>query len=155
MLNAIKQFFDEHLAAETEQDSVHDLKLATAALFIEMMQQDHQIRDEERTSVREALKEKFELNDDETRTLFELAERETREATDFHQFTSLIARQYSPEQKIRVIEYLWTVAYSDGHCDPQEEHLVRRIADLIYVPHRDMMKARHKIEKKMQSSDGC
>ena len=155
MLNAIKKYFDKYLAAETVQDTAHDLKLATTALLIEMMQQDHMIQAEERQAVKDSLKEKFDLDDDETDKLFELAEEETGEATDFHQFTSLIARHYSPEQKIRVVEYLWTVAYADGHCDPQEEHLVRRLCDLIYVPHREMIRARLKIEKRMQSPDGC
>jgi len=155
MLKAIKEFFDDNLSVETDEVPEHDLKLATAALLIEMMMQDHQVMDEEKEAVKASLKEKFGLKDEETDTLFELAEKETKEATDFHQFTSLIARQYSQEQKNKVIEYLWFVAYADGHCDPQEEHLIRRLSDLIYVPHREMIRARHKVEKQMQSIDGC
>ncbi len=155
MFNAIKNFFDEHLSTESVQETGHDLKLATAALLIEMMQQDHKVLPEEREAVKASLKQKFDLDDEETDQLFELAAEEAGEATDFHQFTNLIARHYSAEQKIKVVEYLWTVAYADGHCDPQEEHLVRRLSDLIYVPHREMIRARHKVEKQMQSSDGC
>ncbi len=147
MLNAIKQFFEHNLSAAQPVDMDHRLKLATAALLIEMMQQDNNVLEQELTTVKESLKNAFDLTDDETKTLFELAQQEVNDATDYYQFTSLIARQYTQQQKTRVIEYLWMVAYADQHLDVYEEHMVRRIADLIYVSHKDMIKAKHRVQK--------
>ncbi len=146
MLSAIKNFFEQNILSEEDSDLDHQLKLATAALLIEMMLQDDQVHDREIETVKNALREKFDLTDDECHTLFELAEEEVEDAVDYHQFTSLIAREFTQTQKIKVIELLWSVAYADLHLDSLEEHMVRKIADLIYVSHKDFIKTKHKIQ---------
>ena len=146
MLSAIKNFFEQNISSEEGSDLDHQLKLATAALLIEMMLQDDQVHDREIETVKNALREKFDLTDDECHTLFELAEEEVEDAVDYHQFTSLIAREFTQTQKIKVIELLWSVAYADLHLDSLEEHMVRKIADLIYVSHKDFIKTKHKIQ---------
>lgn len=146
MLNAIKIFFEDNLASGDSEDIDHQLKLATAALFIEMMQQDHEVLDEERKAVKNSLRKKFDLEQDEAEELFKLAQQEAQQATDYHQFTRLIAKEYSQEQKAKVIELLWTIAYADNQLDPHEEHMVRRIADLIYVPHKVLIQTKFKVQ---------
>ncbi|TNF37008.1 MAG: TerB family tellurite resistance protein [Gammaproteobacteria bacterium] len=148
MINAIKRFFEQNFAAPVSEDEIaHQLRLATAALFIEMMQQDHDVDATERQAVKRVLKQKFAIDDDETDELYALAKQEARLATDYHQFTSLIASHFSQPQKIKVIEYLWEIAWSDGVLHKYEEHMVRRIADLIHVSHKDFMQARHRVEQ--------
>ena len=148
MLAVIQDFFDRCLAVDKEVDIEHQLKLASAALLIEMMRQDHKVQETEREAVVQALKKKFHLGADETQELFSLAQQEAAEATDYYQFTNLIARHFTQQQKIKLIEYLWVIAYADMHLDPLEEHMIRRIADLIYVSHRDLIKAKHKVLNK-------
>lgn len=147
MLNKLKTFFENSLAnMDNAEDEQHQLKVATAALLIEMMLQDDDEHDRERQAILQALQDKFDLSADETRELYQLAEKERRQATDYHQFTSLIASNYTQPQKIQIIEHLWSVAYADGQLDKYEEHMVRRIADLIHVSHKDFLQAKHKFE---------
>ena len=146
MLSVIKNFFEQNISPKENGDLDHELKLATAALLIEMMYQDDQVHDEEIDAAKMALREKFEFTDDECHALFELAEEEVKEATDYHQFTRLIAKEFTQAQKIKVIELLWTVAYADSHLDSLEEYMVRKIADLIYVSHKDFMKSKHRVQ---------
>ena len=153
MLSAIKSFFENNIATEESSDLEHQLKLATAALLIEMMQQDDQVHVEEIDAAKQALREKFGLSNEESHTLFELAETEAAEAVDYHQFTRLIAKEFTQAQKIKVIELLWSVAYADSHLDPHEEHMVRKIADLIYVSHKDFIQAKHKIQDALIKND--
>lgn len=150
MLNAIKSFFEQNISTTQPVDRDHQLRLATAALLIEMMYQDHEVNVDEQQTVSSILQEKFDLSDAETRELYRLAEDEAREAVDYFQFTNLIARECSQEEKIRIIEYLWTIAYADKHIDALEEHMIRRITDLIYVSHRDMIQAKHRV---LESAD--
>lgn len=146
MLNSIKSFFETHFQIiETTDTTEHQLKLASAALLIEMMQQDGEIHEQEKQAVKTVLAQKFKLTKDELNELYELAEQEAHQATDFHQFTRLIAEHYSLPEKIKLVELLWQVAYADGHLDKYEEHMVRRIADLIYVSHSDFMQAKHRV----------
>ncbi|MEN8251372.1 MAG: TerB family tellurite resistance protein [Bacteroidota bacterium] len=150
MLNAIKQFFEQNMTADlASTDPAHQLKLATAALLIEMMHQDEKVLDVEQNTVKNALKETFQLTENETHELFQLAEEEVHHATDYYQFTRLIADHYTQQQKIQVIELLWQVAYADNHLDAYEEHMVRRISDLIYVPHHDFIKAKLKVQSQI------
>lgn len=151
MLKTIKQFFDQNISLETEVDIEHRLKLATAALMIEIMKQDGETKNEEVEAVKQALQTKFELTKTEIDELFTLASEEARQSVDLYQFTSLIREHFSSEKKIKTIEYLWTVAYADNHLDAHEEHLIRRIADLLYVTHQDFMKTKHKVQEKMNT----
>ncbi len=140
MLKAIQNYFDLHITAEVEIDVDHQLKLATTALLIEMMLQDNHIDEKETLTIKNAIRSSFNLSEQESQKLYEIAEREQRNATDYHQFTRLIAKNYSNEQKLQVIENLWMVAYSDGKLDSLEEHMLRRISDLIYVAHSDFIR---------------
>lgn len=145
MLTAIKNFFEDNLSVEKDEPLDQQLRLATAALMIEMMNQDDHIQQEELDTVKRALKSRFDLNDEETEALFILATDTARHSVDYYQFTSLIKDNYSQEQKIQVVEYLWGIAYADGELDTYEEHMVRRIAELLYVPHKDFIQAKHRV----------
>lgn len=146
MLKAIREFFDSRMQpAGAPTDAEHAVRLATAALLVEMTRQDEAVHAVEREAVVAAVCRKFELSADEAETLVGLAEAELRESTDYHQFTSLINKGFTPEQKVKVIELLWRVAYADGRLDPYEEHMVRKIADLIYVPHAAFIAAKHRV----------
>ncbi len=147
MINTLKRFFEQNFSTTaTEEETQHQLRLATAALFVEMMRQDHEVDRVEKQAVKQVLKKKFALDDAESEELYSLAKQESRHATDYHQFTSLIASHFSQEQKILVIEYLWEIAYADGILHMYEEHMVRRIADLIHVSHKDYIQAKHRVE---------
>lgn len=143
MLNAIRDFFDKHLSAPAgPNDEAHRIKGATAALLAEMVRMDGEIEEAERTAALNAVREKFSLTEEEAVTLLDLAEQEARQAPDYFQFTSLINKQFTPEQKARVIEQMWTIAYADAKLSRYEEHLVRKIADLLYVPHATVIAAK-------------
>jgi uncharacterized tellurite resistance protein B-like protein len=142
MLAAIRRFFDANLAAAADDaPNPHQLRVAAAALLVEVMRLDG--ADEgERAAVLDAVKAKFGLSDAEADALVELAEAEARNAVGYYQFTSLINRQFSAAQKLRIIELMWQVAYADSTLSAHEQHVLRKIADLLYVPHGDFIAAK-------------
>lgn len=147
MLKAIKDFVTQQIMAPVERGnstSEHALRLATAALLVEMSRQDEKILPVEKAAVAGALKDKFDLSEYEVETLYVLAEAEVKEAIDYYQFTSLIKENFSPEQKEKVVELLWQVAAADGHIDTYEEHMVRRISELLYLSHSAFIRAKHR-----------
>ena len=150
MLKAIREFFDAHIGAEASgRDAQHAIQLATAALLVEVGRLDRDIDAAERAALLRAVRGRFGLDAGEAETLIDLAEAEAREATDYYQFTSLINKHFTPEQKQRVIEHMWTIAYADAELNLYEEHLVRKIADLLYVPHATVIAA------KIRARDGA
>lgn len=157
MLSSIKQFFDQFVSPEThaaEADQDHVLKVATAALLIEVMRIDTHIRDDEKASIASTLQRCFELDAEQLSALVALAENEAHQANDYYQFTSLINRTCSPDQKIRIIEDMWLVAMADGHLAAHELHLMRKVADLLHVGHADYVAAKQRARNTAQLPAG-
>ena len=145
MLKRIRQFFDQHLAGvASAQDPERVLRLAVGALLLEMTHMDGEVRPEQRAAVERAVRASFDLTEHEADELLGLAEAERAESTDYFQFTSLINDAYSPEQKQQLVETLWRVAYADHVLHEHEEYLVRKVADLLYVPHGAFIAAKHR-----------
>jgi uncharacterized tellurite resistance protein B-like protein len=147
MLKRIKDFFDERLspgAATADEYSEHTLHLAAAALLLEMVYMDGELRPEQCEAVRSEVLEHFGLDEEEAAKLLELAEEERADATDYFQFTSLINDNYAQEQKVSLVERLWRIAYSNEALHMHEEHLVRKISELLYVPHSAFIAAKHR-----------
>jgi len=146
MLKAIKEFFEENIQqGATVQHQEHSLKLATAALMIEMMRMDDHIHEEEEKALVGLVQSKFQLSAEETSELINLAGSELENSTDYYQFTSLINDQFSYEEKVHIVELLWQLAYADKILDKDEEYLVRKISELLYVSHADFIGTKLKV----------
>lgn len=146
MINQIKLFFEQHLALSAPENISEDkLQLATVVLFLEMMHMDDKIEVKEQEIVLSLIQQSFLLNAEQAAALMELAEQQRKQATDYFQFTSLINKEYSLEQKVRLIESLWKIAFVDGVLDMNEEYLVRKIADLLHVPHTAFIMAKNRV----------
>lgn len=148
MLDAIKRFFENNIdpaRAGVRVDNDYRLRVATAALLIEVMRADHYYHAVERKEIARSLRRHFELVEEEVDELVQLAEQEVENAVDHFAFTSLIKNGFDREEKIRVIELMWQVAYADQQLEKYEEALIRKIADLIYVTHSDFIAAKHRV----------
>ena len=151
MLKAIQDFFRDRMAPdEAGKHDQHSLQLATAALLFEMLRADYDEHPDEYAALERVLQDSFSLSGSETRQLARLADQEAADAVSLYQFTGLINQHFSAAEKVRVIEMLWQVAYADGRIDRYEEALVRKISDLLHVPHRDFIQAKHRVQDSLQ-----
>lgn len=143
MLKAIRDFFDQHIGQPPgPAQEAQRLQLATAALLVEVVRADGSIAPAERQAMLAAIGAKFALAPPEAAALLDLAEQESRLASDYFQFTSLINRSFSAAQKLRVIELMWQVAYADATLSAHEQHVLRKVAELLHVPHGDYIAAK-------------
>ena len=143
MLRALKDLLESVSAPATPAGrTYHDLHLATAVLLVEVMRADPQLGASERQAVLDALRRKFPLAEDELARLVELAEERSRGSNDFFQFTNVINERFSHEQKVRMVEYMWQVAFADGHLDAHENHLISKVAGLLHVTHGEYIAAK-------------
>ncbi len=145
MLKALRTFFDQHIAAqpdETPADADRRAQVAAAVLLIEVARSDHEFSDTERQAVLGSVNRKFSLSPAQAQQLLELAELESHSAHDIYQFTSQIDATFDLGQKLRLLEELWRAAYSDATLHPYEEHLIRRIADLLHLSHSQFIGAK-------------
>ena len=137
MLRSLKDLFDALLpppASAGAEDAERTLRLATAVLLVEVLRTNPDVGPAERRAVVAALKDRFALADDEIARLVELAEQTARDASDYFRFTSRVNEGFDMGDKLRIIEHMWRVAYADGTLSAHENHVMRRIADLLYIP---------------------
>ena|SRR5688572_14151123 len=154
MLQSIRRFFDQQIAApgaRAPQDREHALRLAASALLFEVVRADAEVKPEERTVMRTAIQSAFALSEAEAQELIALAEEESREAASLYEFTRLIDESFSAEEKKRLVELLWMVSFADTVKHAEEEHLVRKIAGLLHVPHPDFIDAKIRARERTPS----
>lgn len=127
------------------------LPLAVAALLVEAARADENYTEIEKAMIEAALSRQFALDEDGARALRSEAERVQQEALDIHRFTK-VAKTMSNDDKLALVERLWTIILSDGERDPHEDTLVRRVCGLIYVSDPESGAARRRAQKALQSS---
>jgi len=138
MLNALKNLFDAvrpRSEAEIALQEQQLLQLAMAVLFVEVMRSDKAPTASEQATVAAALRERFALDDAALGQLMDEASHASAQATDYFEFTSRINESLNMAQKVRMIEYMWRVAYADGELEAIENHTMWKISDLLYIPH--------------------
>jgi uncharacterized tellurite resistance protein B-like protein len=154
MLQSIRRFFDQQISApgaRPPEQREHALRLAASALLFEVVRADAEVKPEERTVMRTAVQSAFQLSEAEAQELISLAEEESRGATSLYEFTRLIDQSFSGEEKKRLVELLWMVSFADTVKHAEEEHLVRKIAGLLHVPHPDFIDAKLRARERTPS----
>jgi len=141
LIDNIRQFFTAKIVDPSGNEQ-HQEQLAAASLMVEVMVIDRQISDKEVHEVKKILERQFDIQEDEIEQLLKLAKEEVSEATSLYQFTRLINDQFDQQKKNDLMSNLWRVAFADEVLDKHEEALIRRIADLIHVPHTDFIKTK-------------
>jgi uncharacterized tellurite resistance protein B-like protein len=147
VLTKLTAFFDRAFAGEGEDPATREqaLRVATALLLIEVARADYADDYAEDEMILTSLKQFFALDDTQASLLFEEARSAADQAVELQQFTRRLHEQLSNAEKLRLVEMLWQVALADSRLDKHEDHLVRRIAELLYVPHSDLIRIRNRV----------
>ena len=147
MLRKLAALFDGAFARDTADPKAreHALRVATALLLIEVAKADYAEDAAENEVLLLSLKQFFALDDAAAALLLEEARSTADRAVELQQFTRRLHDQLSVAEKHRVVEMLWQVALADSGLDKHEDHLVRRIAELLYVSHSDLIRIRNRV----------
>ena len=151
MLKKLSDWFQEQFDPKQEENHKHKVELATAVLFYEIMRADDTFEQAEREVYRQRLESHFTLSVQELDDLIELTTTQAHQAADFVQFTRVINNACDGSEKRAILDSLWLLAYADDRLDPHEEHLIRRIADLLYLPHSQFIQSKLAAEKSLTS----
>lgn len=130
------------LSKSPEIDPDRDVRVAAASLLIAMTRADSKIDDVEDRYVRQALGRLLAISVTEVEVLLMEAKKEVDESVSLYDFTRVLHQQQTKEERIELVRLLWSVAYSDGEIDPQEELLVRKVSSLIYLSQEEFIAAK-------------
>ena len=144
MLSAIQDLLKTFARASQEKPLDHEqaVRTATVALLVEVARADFGVEDAEREMILRIIERHYAVTADQARLIADEAESHADDATCLHPLTRLITSQCSLEEREEIVRLLWEVSVADGHVDKHEEHLVRKVADLLYVPHNRFIKAK-------------
>lgn len=155
MISKLQDFFNAFLSPREDSptlDPAQRTRMAVSALLLEIAAADFDADQKEQQAIIHIVRTQFGLDREEADQLIALAEHEHHTSTDYFQFTRLINEHYSASQKVELVELLWRVAFADGELHHYEEHVIRRLADLLHVSHRDFISAKHRaIESRGQT----
>lgn len=146
MIESLKSLF----MSQPEEDPAaleHRLRLAAAALLIEVSRADYTVNSAELRTIKMVLQTALGISQQEIDELVALAGKAADKATSLYEFTRLINDHYSREQKLLVIQSMWRIAYADDALDKYEERLIRQVSDLIHVSHKDYIRLKVAVSK--------
>jgi uncharacterized tellurite resistance protein B-like protein len=141
MIGALKALF-EMPQRESEEALRHRLNVAAAAMLIETARADFTQDADEQEAMEALLSSSLGLKVGEVHELMVAATERVDVSTSLYEFTRVINDHYSAEQKVQLIDAMWSVAYADGDLDKYEEALIRQVAELTYVPHSDYIRCK-------------
>lgn len=145
MKDLLKNFFGSPGSTTSEQPAdPKRIAVATCALFIELAKADGDFSDDERAAILSHLKGHHGVSDEVAGEILQEAAQAQKDAIDVWKFTKLIKDNYTRPQKKEVVALLWGVLHADGKVHAREEHLARRVADLLGLDHSEFIEAKMK-----------
>jgi uncharacterized tellurite resistance protein B-like protein len=149
MIKSFQSFLGQFFSQQTGETEGRQrgLKLTSAALMLEVARADFREDTAERDRILELLGQAFSLSPEDTRMLLEQASSEVDSAVSLYEFTRAINDELNEQEKRQVIQMMWKVAYADDTLHRYEEHLVRKVAELIYIPNAELLRLRYEAEQ--------
>lgn len=123
-------------------DGEQALRMAAVALLIEVARADARVNDEERQVILRIIERCYSVSAGQALEIADAAEGHADELTSLYPLTRLLTSECSLEERVAIVRLLWEVTFADGHVDKHEEYLVRKVADLLYVPHNQFIRTR-------------
>lgn len=148
MIEKLKQMLGSTFGVDSAslmEDQEHARLLAAVALMVEIIAVDDEQHEAEKAMLRQLVVERFNMDQDKADALIQQAETALQESTDFYHFTSTINREFSDEEKVELMASLWQLSYADEHIHELEQHVIRKLARLLHVSHKDFITTKLKV----------
>lgn len=128
--------------SDSSAESSINIDHAAAVLMVEVMAADDEFGDVEADTIKQLLVDHFQMTESEAQQLLAESQQSHHEAHDLYDYTNVVNKHYKPAQKFELLKSLWKVAYADGSLDRYEEHMIRKLAELLHMPHTQFIKAK-------------
>tara|TARA_X000000950_G_scaffold154210_1_gene189237 strand:+ start:218 stop:652 length:435 start_codon:yes stop_codon:yes gene_type:complete len=136
-------FFKKKKPETQDHSSDFEIELTASVLAYEIARSDGEIDENELEVLMEEIKViSKKVNKDEAEIL-EIIEKYSKDSVSFYEFVEDINNDYTKDEKLSLLKFMWKIAYADGKLDVDEERLIRRLADLIKIKDMDVLKLKH------------
>ena len=143
MFKSVKTLFSksdsQHSLELEEQDLV---PIAAAMVLLEVAWADHILQPEEKNLIETALTNLYGFDQSQANRVLKQAESEHKRSTGLHKFTRTLNEQLDLDEKITLLTHLWRMNNLESASFHYEEHVIRKIADLLHLRHSEFIKAK-------------
>ncbi|MCZ6553804.1 MAG: TerB family tellurite resistance protein [SAR324 cluster bacterium] len=139
--------------SKPEEKARPDLKVATAAILLEVAESDQDFAPEEHAVIVSMLGERFDLDPGEVNALIEEAQRQRAGHPDLWPFTHAIGQVYRPDEKLELLVMVWRVIFADGRLDPYEDQLAHRLERMLSINHSLLMEGKRLAREAVASQE--
>ena len=126
----------KNLFKKQKKENSNNKNILVTALLIHAAKIDENYTEIEKKIIKKAIIDLNEISPDEAEKMLELAEKKEKESNQIIEFTRE-TKKYSMEFRLKIIEIIWKIVYSDGTNDNYESNLIRRICGLLYISDKD------------------
>ena len=145
MFNRLKELFSLQAEGDAEDDGI-EVPMAAAMLLLEVAWADHEIEAAEIGHVELALASLYGLEAPRIAEVVAQARADHESSTGMQTFTRLLTEQLTRAERQALLTHLWRVASFDGDTHHYEEHIIRKITDLLYLNHSDFIAAKRAVK---------
>ena len=142
MFDHLRKLLRDTASHAPAQSPADEQRLAAAVLLLEIARADYDHHDAERAALRAGLAREFGVPEAALDALLGEAAQKAQQSVSLFEFVQTLNRTMSPDEKRGLLRLLWQVAHADGRVDPHEEHLLRRIADMLHLDHADFIRGK-------------
>ena len=139
-MNKNINFFKKQNQNVTKNDPSFEIELTAAVLAYEIARSDGDIDRDELSVLMEEIEKIAVKVGKEGLEILKIVESYSKDSVSFYEFIEDINKNYSKEEKLSLLKFLWKTAYADGRLDVDEERIVRRVADLIMIKDVEVLK---------------
>ncbi len=150
-MNFFKKIFKSEESEKPLIDDKTSIK-ACIALLLETSMADEVLEESELFALKETLIKDFNISEEEITELIEISKQNVDDSTSLYEFTRDINDNFDSNERIKLIESMWKIAYADGNIDKYEEHIIRKVSSLIYVAHSDFIQAKLNAKEKNENN---
>ena len=132
-----------------DEKKIDNKNILVAALLIHAAKIDDNYTTVEKEIIKKALISLNAITLNEAEELLKKAEKIEQESNQIVEFTRKIKRE-TIDFKLKIIEILWKIVYSDGSSDTYESNLIRRVCGLLYISDRDSGMIKLKVKNSLK-----
>tara|TARA_A100001015_G_C14593660_1_gene557701 strand:+ start:193 stop:633 length:441 start_codon:yes stop_codon:yes gene_type:complete len=133
-------FFKKKTKSVVNTKNNFEVELTASILAYEIARSDGDVSESELSILHHEIKKISAKVGKKEERVMEIIEEYSKNSVSFNEFINDINKDYSKEDKLSLIQFLYDVAYADKILEVNEERLIRRVADLINIKDIEVLK---------------
>ena len=133
-------FFKKDITELKEEQTNFEIELTASVLAYELARSDGEITKDELSILMDEIENIANKVGKDKEEIFKIIKIYSEDSVSFHEFVEDINKNYSKEEKLNLLKFMWKIAYADKKLDVDEERLIRRMADLIMIKDVEVLK---------------